>query len=41
MKMKMENRSNGSDINEPRPIHKYTIIKSVSVWWCHYALSNT
>ena len=25
--MKMENRSNGSDINEPRPTHKYTKYK--------------
>ena len=25
--MKMENRSNGSDVNEPRPIHKCTKYK--------------
>ena len=42
--MKMKNRSHRYDINRPYGLDMDTNIvniKSVSVWWCLYVLSNT
>ena len=39
---KMSNRSHIYDINRPRPMDTNIVnIKSASVWWCLYVLSNT
>ena len=39
MKIKMKNRSHRYHINSPRSRHIVNI-RSVSVWWCLYVLSN-